>query len=421
MLVRCLLVGHGCQVAPALGARAGRIEQHRAGGFEERPPVVLVGFEVVSLRPFVPGHDEQEVLLLADTRRRGHRAPQPVLVGLRRRSLVEGGPVPPTRGVVPARHDRGKTLPGGCRPAEVGLEGPDVIDDAVPPVGLGGGEGPAALQGHEPDGGVEAEGLGTAGRHAVALDPAEVEVGESQPLRLFAPDLRRSAHVGQELGAVDEHQRPAVDLDVAVVGEGPAEPPDVGEVVLVAERLGHQHLAAAGVPVACPFLVGPAEGEGEVGGPGSEHLVEGPLEESLPVEPVVVVDEARDAVFGRQGGLGLANLGHPQVVVAEFARYVRLEVAGEEGLGPRDVGPLGEAAAPPLVVLGDGVELGQVEGERPGPARPGAVRTPLGSHGAIIGQPDASQAVNGPGRGPVAPVLRRRSDPHRGTGDRDRS
>ncbi len=46
------------------------VEQHGAGGFEERPTVALVGFEVVALGPFVPGQDEEVILLRADV---GHR------------------------------------------------------------------------------------------------------------------------------------------------------------------------------------------------------------------------------------------------------------------------------------------------------------------------------------------------------------
>jgi hypothetical protein len=51
-----------------------------------------------------------------------------------------------------------------------------------------------------------------------------------------------------------------------------------------------------------------------------QHLLERPLEEAPAAEPVVVVDEAVDAVGPGQIGLGLAHLGHAQVVEAELAR-----------------------------------------------------------------------------------------------------
>ena len=132
----------------------------------------------------------------------------------------------------------------------------------------------------------------------------------------------------------------------------------MSQVVLVAELLGHQDLAGLRIPVAGPLLVRPAQGEGEVGGARCEHLVEGALEEPATVEPVVVVDEPRNAVLGSQGGLCLAHFGNPQVVVAELGRDLGLAVAGVERPGLGDVAPLGEAVAPPSVVFGNGVELG---------------------------------------------------------------
>ena len=80
-----------------------------------------------------------------------------------------------------------------------------------------------------------------------------------------------------------------------------------------------------------------------------------------------------------QLGLGLAHLGDPQVVVAELAGDVGLVVAGEERPGPGDVGPLGEPGAPPLVVLGDGVELGEVEGQGLRLVAPGSPDPPFGA------------------------------------------
>ena len=246
---------------------------------------------------------------------------------------------------------------------------------------LQGREDLVAVPRHEADAGVEAEGLGATGGRAPALDPAQVEVGEAQPLRLGPPQVGGPLRVGQALCPVDEHQWPAVDLDVAVVGERGGQPPDVGQVVGVAELLGHQHPAGLGVPVAGPLLVGPAQGEGEVRGARGQDLVERSLEQALPVEPVVVVDEAGDPVLGGQIGLGLSDLGDPQIVIAQVGRHVGLVVPGEQGLGLRDVGPLGEARSPPLVVLRNGVELGKVERKRPRHPLTPVDRRPLSCHG----------------------------------------
>ena len=241
------------------------------------------------------------------------------------------------------------------------------------------GEDPVAAQGHEPDRGIQAEGLGTAGRRSPALHPAEVEVGEPEPLGLGAPDLRRPPRVGELPGPVDQHEGPAVDLDVAVVGECGGQPPDMGQVVRVAELLAHEDLARLGVPVPGPLLVGPAEGDGEVRRSRGQDLVDRPLEEALPVEPVVVVDEPGDAVGGGQRGLGLADLGDAQVVIPELTGDMGLVVAGEERPRFGDVGPLGEAGAPPFVVLGNGMELGEIEGEGARLVPPGSPDPPFGA------------------------------------------
>ena len=103
--------------------------------------------------------------------------------------------------------------------------------------------------------------------------------------------------------------------------------------------------------------------KGKSGLPGGQHLVEGALQQPLPLEPVVVVAEAVDAVLPGEVGLGLARLGQAQVVEAEVRRQLRLVVAPEQRLGLGDVGPLRESLPPPFVVLGDGVELGEVEGD----------------------------------------------------------
>ena len=61
-----------------------------------------------------------------------------------------------------------------------------------------------------------------------------------------------------------------------------------------------------------------------------------------------------------------ARLGQAEVVEAQVGRDVRLIVAGKQRCSARDVGPFGEAPAPPLVVLRSGVKLRQVEGDESG-------------------------------------------------------
>lgn len=74
--------------------------------------------------------------------------------------------------------------------------------------------------------------------------------------------------------------------------------------------------------------------------------------------------EAGDAVAAGQGCLLLEDGGIGEVVEAERAGEAGLVVALEAGEGLGDVGPFGEAGAPPAVVFGNGVELGKVEGDK---------------------------------------------------------
>ena len=113
--------------------------------------------------------------------------------------------------------------------------------------------------------------------------------------------------------------------------------PDVREVVLPAVPLRLQDILVAAVPPARPRLVRPAEAEREVGLARGQHLGERPLEESLPVEPVVVVAEAVYPVLAGELGLRLARLGQPKIVEAQVCGNVRLVVTREEGLRARDV------------------------------------------------------------------------------------
>ena len=105
-----------------------------------------------------------------------------------------------------------------------------------------------------------------------------------------------------------------------------------------------------------------------VGLAAPQDLVDGALQQPPALEPVVVVAEGVDAVLAGQRRLGRAGLGEAQIVEAQVRRQLGLLVAREARPRPGDVGPLGEALAPPLVVLGGGVVLGQVEGDRAGVA-----------------------------------------------------
>src|SRR5215470_17417118 len=142
-------------------------------------------------------------------------------------------------------------------------------------------------------------------------------------------------------------------------------------IVVGGVSLGEKYLVLLSVPLSRPVLVGPAQAEGKLRTTGAKHLVEGAAEEPTTIEPVVIVAEARDAIGASEIRLGFSGLGNAQVVEAEVGGQVRLIVPLEERLGPHHVPPLRETRAPPLVVLRDGMVLGQVEGESTERRHPG--------------------------------------------------
>ncbi len=92
-----------------------------------------------------------------------------------------------------------------------------------------------------------------------------------------------------------------------------------------------------------------------------EDLVEGSMEWPATSESAVAMDESRTAVRAAEVHVGLPGLRYAEVAIVEFAKYVRLAAAGLLVSPGGDTGPLGGAAAPPLVVPRNRVALVRVE------------------------------------------------------------
>lgn len=128
--------------------------------------------------------------------------------------------------------------------------------------------------------------------------------------------------------------------------------------------LTDQNVVFHTVPAPAPVLVGPAEAERQVDVRRLEELVDRLLQQAFAGEPEIVEAEAADTIKLRQRGLLAHDVDKTQIIEAQFARQVRLIMPEELRHGPADVRPFGEARAPPFIVLGDRVELRQVEGDR---------------------------------------------------------
>ena len=348
------------------------IAQGARGGVDAGVAVAFVRLQIGALGPFVPRVDEDETFLLDEFLARVlDDVLQPVVVGLEREILPHGVPGLAAAGIVPAEHGAAVEGVGG----EVGERAvfPEVVDDllvvvivAVVLVGLERG-GRVHLErgdhvGRELDFAVDLDEL----LELVALDERaagpDLDLADAVVAAPQAPRRERLVRVRQDLRVVDQDHGLAAAAEIAGIGDVALQVLDEVDVVFLGVVLLDQHGILLAVPRPGPVLVRPAQAEREVDLGVGDDVFERLLHELLAVEPVVVEAERRDAVGFRQCGLLLHGLHVREVVVADVAmRRARLVMAREPRHGLPRVGPFGEAFAPPFVVLGERVELRQVE------------------------------------------------------------
>ncbi|OIQ65068.1 hypothetical protein GALL_533760 [mine drainage metagenome] len=106
--------------------------------------------------------------------------------------------------------------------------------------------------------------------------------------------------------------------------------------------------------------------------------------------------EAGDPVAAGELALAAQGLGLGEVIEAQVGGAMRLVMAAIIGQGPGDVSPFGEARAPPAVVLRDGVELGQVEGDRADRVEQLQLLAPALSEGLLVagGEPELVAGID---------------------------
>lgn len=329
-----------------------------------------VGFQDRPLGPFVPGVDEYQAPPGGDRRQPFvHGRVQPVAITARRGMQEDAAATGTPRFVVPAGVHPGIQRVAGQRPCRR-------LARQLAPVAYVAGEvrvdqplfrGQRARVAHvrrELDGRVEADvpRIGT----FEALYVGQVQLADAVVAAPLAPALRGGARIGQQVRAVDQQHRPAVHLQRAAVAQVRGDVGDEGQVVRGAVLLSDQDLAVAPVPATCPVLVGPAQAERQVDAIVGQPLPQRILHQGATAEPVVVEAERADAVLGCQARLVAHHLRVAQVVEAQIRRQPRLRMAFELRQRPGDVAPFGEALAPPGVVLGERMELRQVERDQGG-------------------------------------------------------
>ena len=217
--------------------------------------------------------------------------------------------------------------------------------------------------GGEAGGGVHAVGARIVVAEGLGHD--DVRIFQAALKEVLAPALDGGEGIGEDGGAVEHEERPAIDADVAGVGEEGLERGGEVTVVFDGVLLLHEDLGVFAVPATGPALVGPVDAEGHIEVGHGEQVLQRGFEQAAAVEPVVMEAEAVYAVAAGEGDLAAKHVGRTEVVEAELARQARLIVSDEAGYRLGDVGPLGEALAPPRVVFGNCVELREVIGDEP--------------------------------------------------------
>ena len=373
------VIPHGRMAGRRQAGRSSRLaldrhlpgQQGRGRLLEVAVAVPRVGLEMRALGPFVPGVDEHELPLGGLLPLHPlDRAPQPAAVELGRGVCPDGGPLHPPGGVVPARHQAAEERVGLGGPGQRVAHRLAVVEHAAAKLridALEAGIGHVRdrrLERRKLDRRVEAVGPGIGAVEAV--EAGEVEAGQPLGFGDPPPAVGRGGGLAEQARPVDRYQRPAFDLDVPRVAERRQQIPQKPLVAFGGMPLGEQHLLLQAVPGAGPVFVGPADAEGEVGPAAGEQPLHRLLQDPPAVEPVVVEAEAVDAVAAGHLGLPLEHALIVEVVVADVeVGHMGLVVAFEHRPAAADVGPLGEALAPPLVVFLHAMELRQVDRDRP--------------------------------------------------------
>ena len=353
---------------PLTKAAGVHVPQGTPAGLQVTMTMPLIRFQMVTLGPFVPGIDKNESLaggfegpgLLNEVRQ---PVPEDLWGGVDEdmtRVLAPGR-------IVPGRH--GGAEEGVVREDptfEIFSRGQIVIHPAIK-MGVSRGrlrvKRDSALMGRKLHGGVKAEVPGIGGG-AKAFDAGEIDLTDARLLAIVTPYGGGTGGVWQEFDPVDQQQGPAVDTNVSTIAQPGVEVADVGQVVRLGIILTNQDFIILAIPTPRPIFIGPTDAERKIRLAGGQNVIDGLMQQTMTIEPIVVVAESIDTVAASQIRLGLANLGQAEVVKTQVRWQVGLLMACEIGLGPADIGPFGKALAPPVVVFRNGMKLGEVEGNQ---------------------------------------------------------
>ena len=386
------------------------------GGVQKCGAEMLIGFEIGALGPFVPGVDADHGLAEKSLAPGAFdQFSQPGFIFRRRRVVDREAGALPARVIVPTRN-------GG-------------LDERKIRRGLieRGGDDGVIIENVAIESRIEHFHRGVDVRHVLrelvrwkfdgAVEPIKARVVIVETLRhdengIFAeffaenaPPVRqgRSGMI-QQAGAINHQQRPSAEPDIARIVKMPREIGADAFIVGGAVILRDQHVLVFAVPAPGPVFIRPHQGEGHVDVARGEEILERFFQQALAVETVVIEHEAGQSGVSRHRRLTAHDIDVVEAVIAEIARNARLVMIVETRLAARDIGPFGEALAPPAVVFRNGVKLRQIksqdfrasfrlgrEGGEFGEALPGP--------GEFLDRGEGRPLLAGEGRAKLTPVL----------------
>ena len=135
----------------------------------------------------------------------------------------------------------------------------------------------------------------------------DIRIARAGAAALLPPHRDRRCEIRYQDRPVDEQERSAIDTNVSRITKCRKQRTNESSAVFKRILLRDEHILLTTVPPPRPVLVGPADAKGKIGLPRVEDGVERMLEQTLSVEPIMVITEAVNAMFARQRGLPSPN------------------------------------------------------------------------------------------------------------------
>lgn len=133
------------------------------------------------------------------------------------------------------------------------------------------------------------------------------------------------------------------------------------EVIRMIVFLPQQYIGIKPIPLSSPVLIRPAKAEGEIWLSRFQYFIKRPFQQSLSVEPIMIVAKPVDTIRLRQPCLRLANFRQAEIIKPEIRGQMWLIMTPEQRFCRNYIPPFCESFTPPSIILRNRMELRQVE------------------------------------------------------------